>query len=152
MLLMIAAAHATLVASALDPEALAVLSDATAFGDVTELRTVFENNQIWTVATLDLVDLDGQADVWIPGGCIGGLCMTVAGTPWVRPGERVFVFLRDREPTSLAQGLFHVKGDIAERDTSGLAFLDGSTPEPRFDVDELRAFTPVAPPRPIRRR
>lgn len=152
MLLLISAAHATLVAAALDPEALAVLSDATAFGDVTDIRTVFENNQIWTVATLDLVDLEGQADVWIPGGCIGGLCMTVPGSPWVSPGERVFVFLRDREPTSLSQGLFHVSGDVAARDTRGLAFLDGNTPAPRFDVDELRAFTPQAQPRKLRGR
>ena len=146
MLLTLAAtAHATLAAHALDPAALAVLSDATAFGDVVDIRTVFENNRIWTVATLDLVDLDGEADVWIPGGCVGDLCLTVSGTPWVRPGERVFVFLRQNEPTSWSQGLFHVEGNIATRDTRGLGFLDGVTPVASFDVTELRRYSPVIP-------
>ena len=143
MLLLIAAAHATLVAAALDPDALAVLSDASAFGDVTDVHTVLERGSIWTVATLELIDLDGQADIWIPGGCVGDLCMTVAGTPWVRPGERVFVFLHEGQPTSLAQGLFHVEGDRAVRDPSGLAFLDGRSPILEFDVDELRRAAPA---------
>jgi len=147
VILLIAAAHATLVSAALDPEALAVLSDATAFGDVVDVRTTWQNNQIWTVATIDLVDGGSEADVWIPGGCISGLCMTVSGAPWIRPGERVFVFLRDHEPTSLSQGLFHIDGEVARRDTRGLAFLDGGVPQPEFDVDELRSYQPALKPR-----
>ena len=142
LLTLVAAAQATLVAEALDPAALAVLSDATAFGDVVDVRTVWEGPAIWTVATLDLVDLDGTADVWIPGGCVGGVCLTVAGAPWVEPGERIFVFLRKEKPTSLAQGLFHVRGEVAVRDVHGLAFVDGERPRAAVALAELRAAVP----------
>ena len=135
-------AYATLAAQALDPEALAVLSDATAFGDVVELRSVFTGAFIWTVATLDLVDTDELAEVWIPGGCVGELCLTISGAPAVVRGERVFVFLRDQRPASLGQGLFHVTGDDAVRDVSGLSFLDGERPATAFALADLRQLAP----------
>lgn len=142
LLTLVTVANATLVADALDPAALAVLSDATAFGDVVDVRTVWEGSLIWTVATLDLVELDGTADVWIPGGCVGKVCLNVSGAPWVEPGERVFVFLRQNKPTSLAQGLFHVQGDVAVRDVRGLAFLDEAAPRAVVSLAELRAARP----------
>ncbi len=142
LLALLTSARATLVAAALDPAALAVLSDATVFGDVVDVRNVWEGGRIWTVATLDLVDLDESADVWIPGGCIAGVCLTVAGAPWVEPGERVFVFLNHDRPTSLAQGLFHVRGDVALREFRGLTFLDGERPAPAVPLAELLTLQP----------
>ncbi len=135
-------AYATLAVEALDPAALAVLSDATAFGDVVEVHSVFTGTLIWTVATLDLVDTNEFAEVWIPGGCVGGLCLTISGAPSVVRGERVFVFLRDQRPASLGQGLFHVTGDEAVRDVSGLSFLDGERPATSFALAELRGAVP----------
>ncbi|MBM4367227.1 MAG: hypothetical protein FJ102_13535, partial [Deltaproteobacteria bacterium] len=49
ILALLASAQATMVAKALDPFALAILSDATAFGDVTEVETRWEGGMIWTV-------------------------------------------------------------------------------------------------------
>lgn len=147
ILALVAAASATMVDRALDPFALAILSDATAFGDVTDVETRWEGGMIWTVATLSLVDLDEEAEVWIPGGCLSGLCLTVAGTPWVSEGERVFVFLRDQQPTSLAQGLFHVEGDTAVRDTRDLAFRDGKEADAVYDMGEIRRAEATVPRR-----
>ncbi|MBM4366838.1 MAG: hypothetical protein FJ102_11545 [Deltaproteobacteria bacterium] len=147
ILALLASAQATMVAKALDPFALAILSDATAFGDVTEVETRWEGGMIWTVATLSLVDLDEEAEVWIPGGCMSGLCLTVAGTPWVDEGERVFVFLRDEQPTSLAQGLFHVEGDVAVRDTEGLAVREGAKPQAAYEMSEIRRAEATVPRR-----
>lgn len=143
ILALLTAAHATTSTAALDPTALALLSDATAFGDVSEVRTVYEGTMIWTVATLQLVDLDDEAEVWIPGGCLGGLCLTVAGAPWVEPGERVFVFLRNQRPTSLSQGLFHISDGVALRDTHGISFTGGQKPAPAYDVEALTALQPL---------
>lgn len=142
LLALLTAAHATIVATALDPTDLAVLSDDVAYGDVAAVRTVYGGSLIWTVATLDLVDSDETTEVWIPGGCVAGLCLTVSGSPTVKPGERVFVFLRELKPTSLAQGLFHVRGDTAERDVRGLAFLDGAEPATRVPLAELLRIEP----------
>jgi hypothetical protein len=125
------------VSRALDPAALAVFSDATAFGDVREVHTVWEKGLIWTVATLDLVDEDATADVWIPGGCIGAVCLTIPGAPLVDEGERVFVFLREQQPTGLAQGLFHVDGGEAVRDMEGVVFANGDHARMAYDVEEL---------------
>lgn len=147
ILALFATAQATVVAKALDPFALAIISDATAFGDVTEVETRWEGGMIWTVATLSLVDLDEEAEVWIPGGCMSGLCLTVAGTPWVDEGERVFVFLRDDQPTSLAQGLFHVEGEVAVRDTEKLAFREGEKPQAAYEMSEIRRAEATVPRR-----
>ncbi len=131
-------AYATVVNRALEPAALAVLSDAAVFGDVKDVRTTWEGGMIWTVATLELADLDAEADVWIPGGCVGDVCLTVGGAPWLAEGERVFVFLREGQPTSLAQGVFHVEGEVGSRDTSGLSFRDGVHPVDIVPVAELK--------------
>ncbi|MSQ00417.1 MAG: hypothetical protein EXR71_00820 [Myxococcales bacterium] len=135
-------AYATLAAESLDPADLAVLSDATAFGDVVDVRSVYTGTFIWTVATLDLVDTNEFAEVWIPGGCVDELCLTISGAPSVVLGERVFVFLRDHRPASLGQGLFHVTGQDAVRDVSGLSFLDGERPATSFALAELRDLAP----------
>lgn len=142
LLILAAVAQATIAAQALDPAGLAALSDGVAFGDVTEVRTLMEDERIWTVATVEALDRGGATEVWIPGGCIEDLCLTVAGTPKVRVGERVFVFLRKNEPTSWAQGLFHVTGDVATRDTRGMSTRDGTTPTASFSLTELRKVAP----------
>lgn len=136
--LLVAPAHATIVDHALDPSALAVLSDAAVFGDVIDVHSVWEGGLIWTVATLQLTDMDAEADVWIPGGCVGDVCLTVGGAPWMAEGERVFVFLREGQPTSLAQGVFHVTGDSGVRDTTGLAFRDGGHPADKVPLVALK--------------
>jgi hypothetical protein len=138
LIALISAASATTFSRALDPQALAVIADASAFGDVVEVQTVWERGLIWTVATIDLVDEAAQADVWIPGGCIGDVCLTVPGAPWVDEGERVFVFLRDAEPAGLGQGFFHVDGDVAVRDVRGVHVASGEPVRASYPVTELR--------------
>jgi hypothetical protein len=140
MLSLITLAHATLAARALDPTELAQLSNDTAYGDVVEVRTERTQGSLFTVATVQRLDGNGTVDVWLPGGCEDGLCLTVAGSPRVTPGERVFVFLRNGSPTSLAQGLFRVHGGEATRDVRGLSFAAGPAPVPSFPIAVLEAL------------
>jgi hypothetical protein len=146
--LVVGTAWATVVGRHLDPHALAVLSDAALLGDVEEVSTRWSAGRIWTVATLYLPEERAEAEVWIPGGCVGSVCLTVSGSPWVEEGETVFVFLRDGAPTSLSQGLFHVQGDEAERDPGDLAFLHDDGTADRF---KLAALVEAAEPLRVRR-
>jgi hypothetical protein len=139
MLALLSLAHATLVASALDPAGLARLSTSTVYGDVVSTRTERTARAIVTVATVRRLDGDGEVDIRLPGGCYEGLCLTIAGVPTARVGERVFVFLRGDEPTSWAQGFFEVTGGVARRDVRGLAFLDHTAPEATYPLAQLRA-------------
>ncbi len=148
LLILAAVAQATIAAQALDPAGLAAISDGVAFGDVTELRTLMEDEKIWTIATVTGAKGEaplrgGETEVWIPGGCIEDLCLTIAGTPKVTVGERVFVFLRKNEPTSWSQGLFHVKGNVATRDTRGMSMSDGVAPKASFALSELIKVAPA---------
>lgn len=138
MLAFVALAHATVMERALDPAALAVLSDAAVLGSVVSTESVLERGMIWTVATLAVEDLDTLAEVWIPGGCVGGLCLTVSGSPWLDEGAQVFVFLHDGQPTALSQGVFRIEGEEAVRDLSGVSFRTGGPARERFPVAELQ--------------
>ncbi len=140
MLTLIALAQATLVARGLDPSQLASLSDDTAYGDVVAVRTERTRQSLFTVATVRKLDGRGDVEVWLPGGCLDGLCLTVAGSPRVVTGERVFVFLHEGRPTSLAQGLFRVVGEEARRDVAGLAFATGAAPTPVYPLAALEVY------------
>lgn len=136
-LAMISFVGATMVAAALDPAGLARLSDGWAEGAVTETSTQWSEGSIWTIARLE--DEHGRAtELWLRGGCIDGVCLTVAGVPTVEQGDRLYVFLRGREPTSLSQGLFYVEGDTALRDTTALAVAQGPKPTARYALSDLR--------------
>ena len=145
--LLAGAASATVVSRHLDAHALAVLSDAAVLGDVQDVSARWSAGRIWTVATLYLPDAGAEAEVWIPGGCVGGVCLTVSGSPWVEEGETVFVFLRNGSPASLSQGLFHVQGDEAERDLGDLSFVHDDDVPDRVKVAALEEAA-----RPLRTR
>lgn len=140
MLPLIALAYATLAARGLDPAELARLSTDTAYGDVVAVRIERARQSLFTVATVRQLDGGGDVEVWLPGGCLDGICLTVAGAPRVEMGERLFVFLRDGSPTSLAQGLFRVQGDQAHRNVAGLNFAQGAAPEPTFPITTLEFY------------
>ncbi len=137
MIFLLALAHATLVARGLDPEALAALSTHTAYGDVIAVRTERTERSIFTVATVQSLNAPGTVDVRLQGGCHEGICLTVAGSPTVREGERIFVFLRGDQPTSFAQGFFVVEGNEARRDVRGLDFREGGPPAAVFPLATL---------------
>lgn len=129
-------ANATIVAASLDPAGLAQLSDGYVQGVVLDAAPRWSDGAIWTVARVE--DARGWvSEVWLRGGCIQSVCMTVAGAPVVDEGDEVYVFLRGREPTSLSQGLFHLHGDEAVRDTATLAVAQGPKPVARYPLAEL---------------
>jgi hypothetical protein len=140
MLMLLAMAYATLVARSLDPEGLARLSTGTAYGDVIAVRTEREPRTLSTVLTVRSLDGAPDVEVWLPGGCLDGICLTVAGAPTVEEGARIFVFLRGNQPTSPSQGLFRVEGDAARRDVRGLAFRDASVPTAEFALSTLLLY------------
>lgn len=128
---------ATMVATALDPAGLARLSDGRAEGVVIHATARWSQGSIWTIAQLQHED-GHLTELWLPGGCVSGVCLTVAGVPRVEEGDQLYVFLRGREPTSLSQGLFYVQGDDAIRDTRALAMAQGPQPTARYALADLR--------------
>lgn len=146
ILALIVTASATMVSAALDPFALAALSDHVVQGTVIAVEPRWHKKLIWTVA---VVQSSSGAEnlVWMPGGCIDGRCLTVAGVPSVEAGDEVYVFMRGNELTSLSQGLFYVSGNIAVRDTRGLAVAHGARPEARYSLADLEAAAEKIPGR-----
>ena len=136
VLSLISLTYATMVNASLDPSGLAHLSDGFVAGTVVDTAPRWSEGGIWTVARVE--DAQGWVtEVWLRGGCLDGVCMTVSGVPVVDEGEQVYVFLRGREPTSFAQGLFHVMGDDAVRDVSTLAFAHGPAPVAAYRLHDL---------------
>lgn len=137
---------ATIVATSLDPAGLAQLSDGKAEGIVLDASARWSDGSIWTIARVE--DENGWVtELWLRGGCIDEICMTVAGVPRVEEGDQLYVFLRGREPTSLAQGLFYVQGKDAVRDTATLAVAAGPRPMARYAVADLRSAAAGLPQR-----
>lgn len=133
--LLTSAALATQLVRPLELPELAARSSGAVLGTVVETEAVRRGTRIWTIAHVD-AERGRDTEVWIPGGCLDDedLCLTVLGAPRVARGDRVLVLLDGDEVTGLAQGLFHLRGDVAERDLSGLAFREEGQARSRLDL------------------
>jgi hypothetical protein len=89
--------HATTLAR-LSLDQLAAAADATARVRCTSAQSRWENGQIWTVTTFDVLEtlkgtLPPQITVRLPGGRVGHLTAIVDGTPKFSAADEVVVFL-----------------------------------------------------------
>jgi hypothetical protein len=96
--------HATTLAR-LSLDQLAAAADATARVRCTGAQSHWENGQIWTVTTFDVLEtmkgtLPQQITVRLPGGRVGHLTAIVDGTPKFNAAEEAVVFL-ERIPGGL---------------------------------------------------
>jgi hypothetical protein len=99
-----ASIHATTLAR-LSLDQLAAAADATARVRCTSAQSRWENGQIWTVTTFDVLEtmkgtLPQQITVRLPGGRVGHLTAIVDGTPKFKVADEAVVFL-ERIPGGL---------------------------------------------------
>jgi hypothetical protein len=92
-----ASIHATTLAR-LSLDQLAAAADATARVRCTSAQSRWENGQIWTVTTFDVLEtmkgtLPQQITVRLPGGRVGHLTAIVDGTPKFKVADEAVVFL-----------------------------------------------------------
>ena len=141
-LLFLPALRATTLAR-LSLDQLAAGSDAVARVRCAGAESRWENGSIWTVTTFDVVEtlkgqLPGQIEVRLPGGRVGHLTSTVAGTPKFHPGDDAVVFL-ERSPAGgftvagWVEGTFRISRDprtgseTVTQDSSAFAVFDTAT-------------------------
>jgi hypothetical protein len=159
-LLFLPALRATTLAR-LSLDQLAAGSDAVARLRFVRAESRWENGSIWTVTTFDVVEtlkgqLPGQIEVRLPGGRVGHLTSTVAGTPKFHPGSEVVVFLQ-RSPAGgftvagWVEGSFRISRDprtgieTVTQDSSAFAVFDTAARAfrtegiRRMPIEEFRA-------------
>ena len=159
-LLFLPALRATTLAR-LSLDQLAAGSDAVARLRFVRAESRWENGSIWTVTTFDVVEtlkgqLPGQIEVRLPGGRVGHLTSTVAGTPKFHPGNEAVVFLQ-RSPAGgftvagWVEGSFRISRDprtgieTVTQDSSAFAVFDTATRAfrtegiRRMPIEEFRA-------------
>lgn len=122
--------------------------------------TRWENGEIWTITTFDVVEVwkgraPAQITVRLIGGRVGHLISTVAGVPRFAPGEQVVLFLEfqgheEFSVTSWVQGTFRIARDhasgreVARQDTATFPLFDPATRRyvssgnRRLPLEELR--------------
>lgn len=146
ILLLLASAHASTFTA---PYSLEQLSDRSAHvvrGRVLSVHVEVVDARPWTVATIQVAEaLQGpdadRIEVRWPGGVTpDGLAMDVSGTPTVREGERVVVFVDARDHVvGLSQGVLHMQDeDHLWRDWDEIAFLSNPDPAPYVTLDQVR--------------
>jgi hypothetical protein len=143
--------HATTL-ERLSLDQLTAAADATARVRCTSAQSRWENGQIWTVTTFDVLEtmkgtLPRQITVRLPGGRVGHLTAIVDGTPKFNAADEVVVFL-ERIPGGLkvepaaggrfsvaawVEGTFRIKRDpqtgveTVTQDSSNFAVFDTAT-------------------------
>jgi hypothetical protein len=134
--------HATTLAR-LSIDQLAAAADATARLRCTSVESRWENGQIWTVTSFDVVEtmkgaLPAQITVRLPGGRVGHLTATIDGTPKFNAGDEAVVFLeRSRaggfSVAAWVEGTFRIRRDprtgveTVTQDSSSFALFDAPT-------------------------
>jgi len=134
--------HATTLAR-LSLDQLAAVADATARVRCTSAQSRWENGQIWTVTSFDVLEtmkgtLPAQITVRLPGGRVGHLTAIVDGTPKFTVADEVVVFLeRSRgggfSVAAWVEGTFRIRRDpptgveTVTQDSSNFAVFDAAT-------------------------
>jgi hypothetical protein len=149
----------TLVRLSLDQ--LAAGSDAVARVRCTGAESRWENASIWTVTTAEVVEtmkgnLPREIAVRLPGGRVGHLIATVDGTPKLRPGDELVLFLEPSRAggytvAGWVEGTFRISRDArtgaetVTQDSSAFAVFDPSIRAfrsegiRRMPIEEFRA-------------
>jgi hypothetical protein len=143
--------HATTLAR-LSLDQLAAAADATARVRCTGAQSRWENGQIWTVTSFDVMEtmkgaLPARITVRLPGGRVGHLTAIVDGTPKFNAADEAIVFL-ERIPGGLkvepapgggfsvaawVEGTFRIRRDprtgleTVTQDSSNFAVFDAVT-------------------------
>ena len=143
--------HATTL-ERLSLDQLAAAADATARVRCTGAQSRWENGQIWTVTSFDVLEtlkgtLPQQITVRLPGGRVGHFTAIVDGTPKFKAADEVVVFL-ERIPGGLkvepapgggfsvaawVEGTFRIRHDprtgveTVTQDSSNFAVFDTAT-------------------------
>jgi len=134
--------HATTLAR-LSLDQLAAAADATARLRCTGAQSRWENGQIWTVTSFDVMEtmkgaLPARITVRLPGGRVGHLTTTVDGTPKFNTADEAVVFLeRSRagefSVAAWVEGTFRIRRDprtgleTVTQDSSNFAVFDAAT-------------------------
>jgi hypothetical protein len=129
--------HATTLAR-LSIDQLAAAADATARLKCTNVESRWENGQIWTVTSFDVVEtmkgaLPAQITVRLPGGRVGHLTATVDGTPKFSPGDEVVAFL-ERIPGGLKVEPALFSGGLKVEPAPGAGFSVAAWVEGTFRI------------------
>jgi hypothetical protein len=122
---------------------LAAGSDAVARVRCAGAESRWENGSIWTVTAFDVVEtekgsLPPEITVRLPGGRVGHLTATVAGTPKFNPGDEAVVFLEgsgagEFTVAGWVEGTFRIardprtRGETVTQDSSAFAVFDTAT-------------------------
>jgi hypothetical protein len=134
--------HATTLAR-LSLDQLAAAADAVARVRCTNVEARWENGEIWTVTSFDVVEtmkgaLPMRITVRLPGGHVGHLTATVDGTPRFNAGNEAVVFLeRSRaggfSVAAWVEGTFRISRDprtgleTVTQDSSAFSVFDNAT-------------------------
>jgi hypothetical protein len=134
--------HATTLAR-LSLDQLAAAAGATARVRCTSTQSRWENGQIWTVTSFDVLEtmkgtLPDRITVRLPGGRVGHLTAIVDGTPKFSAADEVVVFLeRSRAGEFLVaawvEGTFRIRRnprtgiETVTQDSSNFAVFDTAT-------------------------
>ena len=127
----------------LNLDELAAAADAAARVRCTGVESRWENGQIWTVTSFDVVEtvkgtLPARIAVRLPGGRVGHFTAIVDGTPKFGPGDEVVAFL-EKSPgggfsvTAWVEGTFRIGRDprtgaeTVTQDSSSFAVFDAAT-------------------------
>jgi hypothetical protein len=122
---------------------LSAAANAVARLRCTSAESRWENGEIWTVTSFDVLEamkgpLPARITVRLPGGRVGHLIATVDGTPKFTRGDEAVVFLeRSRaggySVTAWVQGTFRIARDprtgheFVSQDSSAFAVFDTTT-------------------------
>src|SRR6266404_2719029 len=134
--------HATTL-ERLSLDQLAAAADATARVRCSSAQSRWENGQIWTATTFDVLEtlkgtLPQQITVRLPGGRVGHFTAIVDGTPKLNAAEEAVVFLeRSRggefSVAAWVEGTFRIRRDprtgieTVTQDSSNFAVFDTAT-------------------------
>ena len=128
--------HATTLAR-LSLDQLAAAADAVARVRCTNVQSRWENSEIWTITSFDVVDtmkgpLPARIVVRLPGGRVGHLTAAVDGTPKFNAGDEAVVFLErysgglHAETAPLAGGLQVEPAPVLGGEFSVAAWVEGT--------------------------
>lgn len=122
---------------------LAAAADAVARVRCTSVEARWENNEIWTLTSFEIVEtmkgaLPSRITVRLPGGRVGHLTASVEGTPRFNAGDEVVLFLeRSRaggfSVTAWVEGTFRISRDprsgleTVTQDSSTFSVFDTAT-------------------------
>ena len=143
VLLCVAASLQATTLARLSLDQLAAAADAVARVRCTSVESRWENGEIWTVTSFDVVEtlkgaLPGRITVRLPGGRVGHLTATVDGTPKFMAGEEAVVFLEKSRAGELSvaawvEGTFRIGRELrtgietVTQDSSSFAVFDMAT-------------------------